>query len=116
MGSLSFRSCETGAGNILIYKPEVRVTLLVQKTWEYTSKVIDTGLYLEGRCGHICIFGSSLWPQSEEWNEKAEVGVPGGVITVNQVGNHKEVNHCIAFGNRRERQSLRQLRGNFSSN
>ena len=59
MGSLSFHSCETGAGGILIYKPEVRVTLLVQKTWEYTSKVIDTGLYLEGRCGHICIFGSS---------------------------------------------------------
>ena len=92
------------------------MTLLAEETWEYTSEVIDTGLYLEGRCGHICIFGSSLWPQSEGRNEKAEVGDPGGVIAVNQVGNHKDVNHCIAFGNRGERQSLRQLRGNSSSN
>lgn len=113
MGSLSFHSCETGAGGILIYKPEVRVTLLVQKIWEYTSKVIDTGLYLGGRCGHICIFGSSLWPQFEGWNEKVEVGDPGEVITVNQVGNHKEVNHCIGFGNRGEKAKFKAVKRQF---
>ena len=113
MGSLSFHSSETGAGGILIYKPEVRVTLLVQKTWEYTSKVIATGLHLEGRCGHICIFGSSLWPQSEGWNEKAEVGDPGEVITVNQMGNHQEGNHCIGFGNGGEKAKFKAVKRQF---
>lgn len=43
---MGFHHYEMGAWDIFIHIPKIRVTLLVQKTWEYTSNGIDDTLYL----------------------------------------------------------------------